>query len=83
MRAGFDDMVARYPDPWNLNAYAYFACKAQDFKTMNRILEQIGDRSLYPVWPGSDTLEECLRHRGTDKTMSRQAGMPPYSASGA
>lgn len=83
MRAGFDDMVARYPDPWNLNAYAYFACKAQDFKTMNRILEQIGDKLLHPVWPGSDTLEECLRHQGTDKTALRQAGMPPYSATGA
>ena len=71
MRAGFDDMVARYPDPWNLNAYAYFACKAQDFKTMNQVLEQIGDRLLYPVWPGSDTLEECLRHQDTDKTVLR------------
>ena len=71
MRAGFDDMVARYPDPWNLNAYAYFACKAQDFKTMNRVLEQIGDKLLYPVWPGSDTLDECLRHQDTDKTVLR------------
>lgn len=66
MRAGFDDLVARYPDPWNLNAYAYFACRAQDFGTMNRILKKIGGRLLYSAWAGGATVEECLRHQDGD-----------------
>jgi hypothetical protein len=34
MKDGFDDLTGLYPDLWNLNAYAYFACLAQDYKTM-------------------------------------------------
>lgn len=30
METGFDDVVRAYPDYWNLNNYAKFACLADD-----------------------------------------------------
>lgn len=64
MRSGFEDLVRQYPDPWNLNAFAYFACMAQDYKTMNVILARIGDQLVFQTWvkAGGVTYEECRRH---------------------
>lgn len=71
MRAGFDDLVARYPDAWNLNAYAYFACRARDFRTMSQVLGKIGDRMIYSVWAGGDMVAQCLRNRTEETTAMR------------
>jgi len=59
MRAGFDDIVKRYPSEWNLNNYAWFACLARDQATLKRVFERIGsdiDRSL---WQAPERLNRC------------------------
>src|SRR6218665_3863598 len=33
MRKGFEDIVKKYPDEWNINNFAYFACFAKDRET--------------------------------------------------
>jgi hypothetical protein len=33
MKAGFEEILAAYPDAWNRNNYAMFACVAQDYET--------------------------------------------------
>lgn len=65
MKRGFDDMVERYPAAWNLNAYAYFACQAGDYKTMDQVLGRLGNQLIFRVWAtrkgfGAINYENCL-----------------------
>ena len=50
MREGFEDLVQRYPDPWNLNRYAFFACNAGDRATYSDVIKRIGPRVDYGAW---------------------------------
>jgi len=68
MKRGFDDMVERYPAAWNLNAYAYFACQAGDYKTMDQVLGRLGKQLIFTVWAnrkgvGAINYENCLTRR--------------------
>jgi hypothetical protein len=51
MRAGFDRIVKNFPDPWNLNSYARYACMAEDWLAMERLARQIGDKPVM-AWYG-------------------------------
>ena len=41
MKRGFDDVLAQYPDNWNLNHYAKFACVAGDSTKMLELIDRI------------------------------------------
>jgi tetratricopeptide (TPR) repeat protein len=66
MKTSFDALVAHYPDPWNLNAYAYFACRAKDYPVMDDVLRRIGERRVFASWGyrGAPAYDECLTHSG-------------------
>lgn len=68
MSLSFSDLVALYPDPWNLNAYAYFACQAQDYATMKRVLKQIDKQLIFIVWgeKGYVNYDECTKQVATN-----------------
>lgn len=59
MKAGFDDMVAKYPDKWNLSAYARFACLAGDRATTRSLLDRIGPEAMASLWRPGRTRERC------------------------
>jgi hypothetical protein len=60
MKDGFEDVVARYPDAWNLNNYAKFACLAQD-KPKTRELLKRADFSIVPeAWDPPSLRAECF-----------------------
>ena len=63
MRAGFTDLVGRSRESqWNLQHFAYFACRARDGTTFRRLLPQIDakDQTVTPwVWRGAYTLDFC------------------------
>ena len=42
IRAGFNDMIVRYPDPWNINHFAKFACLLGDKEQFAKLAERIG-----------------------------------------
>lgn len=78
MRASFDALVARYPDPWNLNAYAYFACLAGDTGSTARLLARIGPRVDPLAWGenGAATHARCAASQVADPQFeSKQAGV--------
>ncbi|MBR0566084.1 hypothetical protein J5J83_08145 [Azoarcus sp. L1K30] len=65
MKQGFEDMVERYPAAWNLNAYAYFACQAGDYNTMNQVLGRLRGQLIFSVWAsrkgfGGVNYENCV-----------------------
>ena len=60
MRAGFDDVVKRYPDAWNLNHYAKFACLAQDRQKARELLERKDIAVIPQAWHPSPLREYCI-----------------------
>jgi hypothetical protein len=64
MRAAFDDLVDQYPDPWNVNAYARFACLAKDRATLSALLARLGDRADFNAWGrrGKAEFDECMAY---------------------
>jgi hypothetical protein len=67
MRKSFDVMVKRYPDALNLNAYAYFACLAKDYKTARDMMQRADYQFVRDAW-GRLTRTEvigCLNRRGS------------------
>ncbi len=59
MKSGFDDIVARYPDDWNLNNYAKFACIAHDKQTTRALLKRIGDNVVPEAWSPAELFQTC------------------------
>lgn len=59
LRASFEDLVARYPDSWNLNGYARFACDAGDKEAAKRMLGRIGNSVVPSVWANIAMFNRC------------------------
>lgn len=50
MKQGIKDTLSRYPDPWNINHFAYFSCQAADKEMTAELLKQI-EEPYEGVWP--------------------------------
>jgi hypothetical protein len=64
MKQGFDDMIERYPDNWNLNHYLMFACLASDKPTVRTLFERLGTN----VMPDALKLVDIQKCRQWAKT---------------
>ena len=60
MKAGFEDVVSRYPDAWNLNNYARFACLARDKATTAELMRRIGSSVVSEAWNSKALKNECV-----------------------
>lgn len=59
MRRGFDLIMARYPgNKWNRNAYAWFACRANDRLAARTQFQQLGEHWHCSLWCGNE-FHEC------------------------
>lgn len=61
MRQGFEDIVRVYPDNWNLNAFAYYACMAKDWKTAKMVGSKLSSPEL-ELWKDHQTFKNCTHH---------------------
>ena len=59
VRQGFKDLIERYPDPWNINHFARFACLARDTRQFNELASRIGSTPMQEVW-GSTLYQRCV-----------------------
>jgi hypothetical protein len=50
MKSGFEQLIAQYPDAWNVNNFGKFACLALDLKTLSVLLPKIGDTPIVQAW---------------------------------
>lgn len=50
MSKGIDDVLSKYPDQWNINNFAYFACKARDKKKTKKLLGLIEGEPIKSAW---------------------------------
>jgi len=60
MKKGFEALMKQYPKSmWNLNAYASFACHAQDRETYGELRAKIA-RNVFPeAWSSNATVDVC------------------------
>lgn len=60
MAAGIDDVLARYPDQWNINNFAYFSCLARDREKASELIARIEGPPIPSVWGYDDAaFGEC------------------------
>ena len=59
MKAGFEDLVKRYPSRWNMNAFASYACKAGDKKTFLALLPKVESNLNHDAWASWRPFESC------------------------
>lgn len=64
MRVGFEDVISRYPDQWNIQNFAHFACQAGDAKTMSKLLMRIERPIIAEAWAGSSSFQACEQMAG-------------------
>ena len=50
MKRGIDDVLKRYPDQWNINNFALFACLANDRQKAGELFKLIKEPPILDVW---------------------------------
>lgn len=53
MKLGFEELIEKYPDQWNINNYAKFSCLAGDREKLRELLVVIGGKPLKKAWYNS------------------------------
>lgn len=64
MKTSFEDVVERYPDQWNLQNFANFACLAEDYKTLSALLLRVKEPVIWQAWKSRKHHEQCSRLAG-------------------
>ena len=60
MKAGFQEMLRRFPDPWNANQFANFACEAEDRATAKALLANL-PLVITPAWDGGENVYQACK----------------------
>ncbi|UCI20670.1 DUF4034 domain-containing protein [Mesorhizobium sp. B2-1-8] len=58
INAGFEDLIKQYPDDWNINAWARFACVSLDASTTQKAFARLDGRIIPRQWKG-DMVHGC------------------------
>ncbi len=59
MKQGFEDVISRYPDAWNLNNFARFACLARDKPKTLVLLKRIEPMVVREAWVPISLKQKC------------------------
>ena len=66
MKKGIDDVLKTYPDAWNVNNFARFACLAQDKAKTAELVGRIKDAPILQAWKNDPALLERCRSWSMD-----------------
>ena len=58
MRQAMFDVLQKYPDQWNYNNFAYFACMAKDRETTKTLTNHV-KTPMRNVWEASEVFDAC------------------------
>lgn len=61
MSKGIDDVLARYPDQWNINNFALVSCLAGDAAKTRQLMQRIEGYPISEVWKSGGTYRSCRR----------------------
>ena len=59
MKLGIHDVLARYPDQWNVNNFAYFACLARDRNETKKLIGMISGQPIMQAWQSPENFLRC------------------------
>ena len=59
MSRAIDDVLVKYPDQWNINNFAYFACLAGDKEKTSSLVSQIKGEPIKSVWKNMRFYDRC------------------------
>lgn len=59
MKRGIDDVLKKYPDRWNINNFARFACLAKDRAKTSELFARIGNSPLPAAWRSRLLYQHC------------------------
>ncbi|MCW8944464.1 MAG: DUF4034 domain-containing protein [Sedimenticola sp.] len=59
MRLGIEDVIKKYPDQWNINNFALFACLAGDNEMTEKLMSMLNDRPIISVWKSGKLYDYC------------------------
>ena len=59
MKVGFEDVIKRYPDAWNLNSFARFACMAGDKEKVRDLMPKLAGHFVQQAWPDTSSYWRC------------------------
>ena len=59
MKKGIDDVLKKYPDSWNTNNFAKFACLSKDKEKTAELMARIGTSPLPYVWRSGSFYQRC------------------------
>ncbi|MFL6657786.1 MAG: hypothetical protein ACJ8GW_06935 [Massilia sp.] len=59
MKTGFDDMLKDFPDNWNRNNYAHFACYANDAVAFKSQADYVKTNYIPAVWGNRRSFDIC------------------------
>lgn len=59
IRAGFEDIIKRYPSPMNLNYYTRMACEAKDKATAKRLFVKVRPDPVPEMWQSRGQFNNC------------------------
>lgn len=65
MSKSIDDVLKRYPDQWNINNFAHFACLAGDAPKAMQLISKIEGKPIMDVWKSLSTFNQCLEWSST------------------
>lgn len=60
LRQSFETVIRQYPDDWNVNHFAKFACEARDFAKVASLLERLNGRIVQEAWGMTGVLQRCV-----------------------
>ena len=60
MKMGINDVIARYPDQWNVNNFSVFACLAKDKEMTKELMNMIKGRPIISVWKNGNFYDSCF-----------------------
>jgi len=50
LKTAFNNLIKRYPDSWNLSAFANFACQAEDYEQADALFRALGTQLKLTSW---------------------------------
>lgn len=59
MKQGIDDVLRKYPDGWNINNFAKFACLAQDKAKTAELINRIDTSPPVQAWGSMSIFQAC------------------------
>ena len=68
MREGLETIVSDYPDQWNINHYAKFACLVIDQETTRKAFDMMKGEPISKAWSSTKQYEECRHFSGRIST---------------